>query len=78
MPYAPTDRFALTAKGVRALAAREQVKDCRALLPEHEPPCGACDACRELYDIDNDDGREEGDPRDGCAPAVGCYDDAPF
>ena len=80
--YAPTDRFALTPKGAEYLdtltTPAAAVEDCRAVIAEHEPPCGKCSACRALYDLDNDDGREEGDPSDGCAPSGSCYDDSPF
>lgn len=69
MPYAPTDRFKLTPAGEAFLDAREApagpAEDCRAVLAEHEPPCGRCPACRALYCLDDDDGREPGDADDG-------------
>jgi len=61
--YSPADRFALTPKGAEYLdtltTPAAPVEDCRAVIGENDPPCGKCPACRVLYDLDGDDGRDD-------------------
>ncbi len=76
--YSPDDRFTVTTAGLAALASAPRAgDDCDCERDDDGMPM-MCRACRDALAVELDDDREEGDPRDGCAPSGSCYDDAPF